>query len=274
MKHFARVAMLMAALLTMAVAAAPASAANPVQLSLGDSWGFGFGAAVPSEGGYVPRLHTALQADFDCSPSDNPKPNQACKKLELINLSVGGATTPTLIANQLPAAIALLEERNGNQNPRDNVEVVTLHIGGNDVTNPIVSACLFGGFTTACQQVIANEFAAYRTDLDTALSALREAAGPDARIVIGTYDNPFAQCFLGNVPGAVQLAALVLEGGPGLPVGLHDIMRDVAGDYGVEVAEVFGDLGPQDWLGGNDCLHPVDSGYEKVAAAFVEVLAD
>ena len=45
-------------------------------------------------------------------------------------------------------------------------------------------------------------------------------------------------------------------------------------DYGVEVAEVFGDLGPQDWVGGNDCLHPDDSGYEKVAAAFVEVLAD
>ena len=90
MKHFARVAMLMAALLTMAVAAAPASAANPVQLSLGDSWGFGFGAAVPSEGGYVPRLHTALQADFDCSPSDNPKPDQGCGKLELINISVGG----------------------------------------------------------------------------------------------------------------------------------------------------------------------------------------
>ncbi len=272
MKHFARVAMLMAALLTMAVAAAPASAASPVQLSLGDSWGFGFGAAVPSEGGYVPRLHTALQADFDCSPSDNAKPDQACGKLELINLSVGGATTPTLIANQLPAAVELLEARNGNNNPRDNVEVVTLHIGGNDVTNPIVAACL-GGLSATCQQVIASEFAAYRADLDTALSALREAAGPDTRIVIGTYDNPFAQCFLGGVPGAVQLAALVLEGGPGLPVGLHDIMRDVAGDYGVEVAEVFGDLAPQDWVGGNDCLHPDDSGYEKVAAAFVEVLA-
>ena len=73
----------------------------------------------------------------------------------------------------------------------------------------------------------------------------------------------------------MQLAALVLEGRPALvPEGLHDIMRDVAADYGVEVAEVFGDLGPQDWVGGNDCLHPDDSGYEKVAAAFAEVLTD
>ena len=35
---------------------------------------------------------------------------------------------------------------------------------------------------------------------------------------------------------------------------------------------MFGDLGPQDWVGGNDCLHPDDSGYDKVTAAFVEVL--
>ena len=131
--------------LAAAVTAAPASAATgPVQLSLGDSWAFGFGAAVPSEGGYVPKLHSALQQQFDCSPSDNPKPEQGCKKLELVSLAVGGATTPTLIANQLPQAVGLLESRNADNNPRDNVEVVTVHIGGNDVTNPIIAACLFG----------------------------------------------------------------------------------------------------------------------------------
>ena len=93
--------------------------------------------------------------------------------------------------------------------------------------------------------------------------------------MIGTYDNPFAQCFLGQRSRcACSWPPSCSRVGRGLPVGLHDIMRDVAGDYGVEVAEVFGDLGPQDWLGGNDCLHPVDSGYEKVAAAFEEVLAD
>lgn len=255
-----------------AVAASPAMAAKPVQLSLGDSWAFGFGAAVPSEGGYVPKLHSALQAGFDCSPSDNPKPEQGCNQLELVNLAVGGATTPTLIANQLPTAVALLEERNANDNPRDNVEVVTVSIGGNDVTNPIIGACL-GGLTASCVATISSEFAAYTSDLDAALSALRDAAGPDARIVINTYDNGIAQCVLGGLPGAVQLANIVLEGlPPFVPLGLHDIMRDVGADYGVEVAEVFGDLSPQDWVGGNDCLHPDDSGYDKVAAAFADVL--
>jgi lysophospholipase L1-like esterase len=266
------VALLSILLLAGAVAASPAAASKPVQLSLGDSWAFGFGATVPSEGGYVPQLHQALQQQFDCSPSDNPKPEQGCNQLELMNIAVGGATTPTMIANQLPTAIPLLEERNGNDNPRDNVEVVTVSIGGNDVTNPIIGACL-GGLTPSCISTISSEFAAYTSDLDTALSALREAAGPDARIVINTYDNGIAQCVLGGVPGAVQLANIVLEGlPPFVPLGLHDIMRDVGADYDVEVAEVFGDLAPSDWVGGNDCLHPNDTGYDKVTDAFVEVL--
>jgi lysophospholipase L1-like esterase len=274
MKHCLRVAALVATLLLPALAtAAPASAANPVQLALGDSWAFGFGATVPSQGGYVPQLHTALQAHFDCSPSPNPKPDQGCKKLELISLAVGGATTPTLIENQLPAAENLLHARNGNNNPRDNVEVVTVHIGGNDVTGPIIAACIASPGSPSCLATIQSEFAAYRSDLTVALSRLRAAAGPDARIVIGTYDNPIATCFLGQVPGAVQLAAFVLEGAPpAIPQGLHDIMREIGAQYGVEVAEVYGDLSPQDWLGGQDCLHPKDSGYAKVAAAFEDVL--
>jgi lysophospholipase L1-like esterase len=269
MKYCARVAMLLAALMLSLVAtASPASAAKPVQLALGDSWAAGVGS---TDGGYVPRLNEALQGQFDCSPSDNPKPDQGCR-LELVSVAVGGATTPTLIANQLPQAVELLQSRNTNDNPRDNVEVVTVHIGGNDVTNPIIAACL-GGLTANCLQVIQTEFAAYRSDLDTALSALRGAAGPDTRIVIGTYDNPIATCVLGGVPGAVQLGNVVLEGlPPFVPQGLNDIMRDVADDYGVEVADVFGNLSSQDWVGGNDCLHPDDSGYDRVTAAFVEVL--
>jgi lysophospholipase L1-like esterase len=266
------VALLSILLLAGAVAASPAAASKPVQLSLGDSWAFGFGATVPSEGGYVPQLHQALQQQFDCSPSDNTKPEQGCNQLELMNIAVGGATTPSMIANQLPTALPLLEERNGNDNPRDDVEVVTVSIGGNDVTNPIIGACL-GGLTASCLTTISTEFAAYTSDLDTALSALREAAGPDARIVMNTYDNGIAQCVLGGVPGAVQLANIVLEGQPPfVPLGLHDIMRDVGADYDVEVAEVFGDLSPGDWVGGNDCLHPNDTGYDKVTDAYLEVL--
>jgi lysophospholipase L1-like esterase len=189
-----------------------------------------------------------------------------------VSLAVGGATTPTLIANQLPAAVSLLRERNADKNPRNNVEVVTIHIGGNDVVNPIIGACVLG-LSASCLATIESEFAAYRSDLTVALSALRDAAGPDTRIVIGTYDNSIATCALGGIPGAVDLANMVLEGAPPfVPQGLHDVMREVAAQFNVEVADSFGRLGPQDWVGGQDCLHPDDSGYDKVAQAFLDVL--
>ena len=254
-------------------AVAPAAmAADPLQLSVGDSWGYGYGASVPAETGYVPVLYTQLKAGFDCSPSDNAK-ETGCEKLELTNLSVPGATTPTMIDVQLPQATSILQARNGNDNPRDNVEVVTDSIGGNDVVNPILGACL-GGLTPACGVVIGSEFAAYQTDLNQALGALRAAAGPDTRIVIGTYDNGISQCYLSGFPGSAQLATLVLEGLPMTPFpgGIHDIMRAVGAAHDVKVAEVYGDLSPGDWVGGADCLHPVDSGYAKVADAFADVL--
>lgn len=268
-----RAALVTALTVAACAALAPAAmAASPLQLSIGDSWGYGYGASNPAQTGYVPLLYQQLKAGFDCSPSPNPK-DKGCKKLELSNISVPGATTPTMIAGQLPAATAVLQQRNGNNNPRDNVEVVTVSIGGNDVVNPILGACL-GGLTPACAGVIASEFAAYQSDLNQALGALRTAAGPDARIVIGTYDDGISQCYLGGIPGAPQLATLVLEGLPMTPFpgGIHDIMRAVGAAHGVEVAEVYGDLSPGDWVGGSDCLHPNDSGYAKVADAFADVL--
>jgi lysophospholipase L1-like esterase len=266
------------AVVALGALAPSALAANPVQLSLGDSWGAGVGSAAPATGGYVPRLNEALREGFSCSPSGKPKPNQGCKRLELVNLSVGGATTPSLIAGQLPQAQQILAERNGNQNPRDDVEVVTVSIGGNDVFGPVVAACTppLGGPGPACFGTIGAELAAYQADLASLLGSLRGAAGADARIVLGTYDNAIVgSCPIAAVPGGTALGAGVLEGfGPGpLANGLHDVMRAVAPAFGVEIAEVFGDLDPNaDWTG--DCLHPNDAGNQKVANAFADVLVD
>jgi lysophospholipase L1-like esterase len=275
------------ALVVAAVSAAPATAQEPnlvadapVQLSLGDSWPAGARATDPSEG-YVAQLNEALKEQFNCSGAGPNRARAGCKHLQLVNLAVGGATTPTLIANQLPSAEELLQSRNDDGKPRNDVEVVTLHIGGNDVTNPIINACLINRALN-CQATIESELGTYRSDLDQALSRLRAAAGQEARIVIGTYDNPIATCFLAQLfPGeAVPLADIILEGGSlvlsdesvAVEQGLHDIMREVGGDNGVEVADVYGDLAPQDWFGGTDCLHPDDSGYDKVTDAFLEVL--
>jgi lysophospholipase L1-like esterase len=276
MKGLVRTLFVSALLLFGAVSASPAAADDPVepmQLGLGDSWAFGFGAKVPSEGGYVAQLHEALQEDFQClAGPDEGLRRGACPHLELLNIAEGGETTPSMIEEQFPEALPLLRSRNGNLDQRDDVELITLHIGGNDVVGPILAACL-GGLTPGCLAVIQTEFSAYRSDLDDALEPLREAAGEDARIVIGTYDNGVENCDLGAIPGAVQLGDIVLEGFPPfIPQGLHDIMREVAPLYDVQVAEVFGDLRDQDWVGGSDCLHPDDTGYGKVTDAFLEVL--
>jgi lysophospholipase L1-like esterase len=255
----------------------------PLQLGLGDSWAWGFGASDRSTEGYVPQLHEVLRERFNCSGAGPDQAHAGCPHLGLLNLAIPGATTkerpPSLIGNQFPQAIPLLESRNLNGNPRDDVEVTTLHTGGNDIFQPIIAAC-GGGFSPTCQQTIAFEFGQYQADLTEALSTLRSAAG-DATIVIGTYDNPFryTPCTsLSGIPGIDLFGQVVLEGDPLLPFGLHDIMRTVAANYGVKVADVHNDLNdPPDWLSftnAADCLHPSDSGYDKVTDAFVEAVLE
>jgi hypothetical protein len=173
---------------------------------------------------------------------------------------------------QLPVAIPLLEARNNDKNPRNNVEMITLHVGGNDVKGPIQLACL-GGFTYECLSTFFTVMATYEADLRGVVAELRAAAGADTPIVLGTYDNPIPFCFLGMIPGAIPLGAIVLEGTPdGFLDGVHDIVRRVAADFGAEVAEAFRPLGPDDFVGGNDCLHVTDSGHDKVTAAFLDAL--
>jgi lysophospholipase L1-like esterase len=295
MKGLVRTLFVSSLLLFGAFTASPAAADNPpttsgapLYLALGDSWAFGFGATVPSEGGYVPQLHQALQqGPYDCLPTAEEQAADRCKQLQLLNIAEGGETTPSMIEEQLfPVAIPLLEARNGNLNPRDDVELITLHTGGNDVFGPIIAACSIG-FPIPCLPAVQSELTAYEEDLGDALGLLRDddAAGDDTRIVIGTYDNPFrfTPCiFVSGISGAAALADIVLEGAPalGVPLGLHGIMRDVGEDHGVEVAEVYGDLNsPGDWFSSQqppesrtDCLHPTDSGYDKVTDAFEEAL--
>jgi lysophospholipase L1-like esterase len=242
----------------------------PVQLALGDSWAAGVGATIPTKDGYVPQLYQKLLQDYDCPSSGFQEGDDGCPLLELENLAVGGATTDTMVANQFPEAISLLKSHNGDGNRFNDAEPTTVHIGGNDVTGPILTACL-GGLTPTCVATIQFELSDLQSDLNAAMSQLRDAAG-DGIIVLGTYDNPIEDpsCRFFPIPGAVQLGALVLEGSA-LGPGVNDIIRSVAASHGAYVADVFNDFDDQnDWAG--DCLHPDDSGYDKVTEAFVEVL--
>jgi hypothetical protein len=140
----------------------------PVQLALGDSWAAGVGATVSTEG-YVPQLYQKLLQDYDCPSSGFQVADDGCPLLELENLSIGGATTDTMVANQFPEAISLLESHNGDGNAFNDVEPTTVHIGGNDVTGPILAACL-GGLTPTCVATIQFELSDLQSDLNAAMS--------------------------------------------------------------------------------------------------------
>ncbi len=266
---------LMSVLVAVPAVARPATVPGlPVYLALGDSWAYGEGSTDPAAGGYVPQLHRALQADLDCLPARSTRAADGCKQLQLVNLgrpgtdTMPGVTAPIVAAEQLPVAIPMLEARNHDANPRNDVEVITLHVGGNDVSGPIRTACI-GGPTPGCITTFVTEMAIYEADLRNVVGRLRTAAGDDTPIVLGTYDNPVPFCFLGGISGASALGAMVLEGTPdGALAGVHDIVREVAADYDAEVAEVFGTFARADFVGGDDCLHPSDSGHDKVTASF------
>ena len=261
---------------------------KPVYLALGDSWAYGQGAADPATGGYAALLAEELEEELDCSPSRSHKKDKRdrdCERLQYVNLARPGSATqpgvtaPIVASEQLPIAIPMLKARNGDKNPVNDVEVVTLHVGGNDVSGPIQAACL-GGFNAECVGTWMYEMGTFETDLRAVVGPLREAAGPDTPIVLGTYDNPVATCWLGQTFGsdAVMLGAMLLEGTPdGFPIpldGVHDVVRRVAADYDASVAESFGTLAPSDFVGGQDCLHMTDSGHDRVADTFEDVIED
>ncbi len=286
MRPNTRPIVIMTLTLVLGLTAVPAGAApsgepnpgQPIYLALGDSWAYGQGATDPATAGYVAQLHWALRQDLDCLPATSPLAADGCKHLQRINLArpatatLPGVTTPLVASEQLPVALPLLAGRNGDRNPRNDVEVVTLQVGGNDVTGPILAACL-AGFTPECAGTIVGEMAAYEADLRGVVDALREAAGPDTPIVLGTYDNTVPFCDLGAIPGAEQLGAVVLEGTPdGAIDGVHDVIRRVAADHAAVVAEVFGTLGANDFVGGSDCLHVTTTGHRAVKDAFVHAL--
>lgn len=262
--------------------AAPSPDNGPQYLALGDSLAFGIGASGAANG-YVPQVHHFLRDALDPGKADPPSldsvPDAFNERfLGIVNLGVGGPgappggeTTGTMISGgQLAAAVAELEERNGNSRGVDDVRVVTLDIGGDDMF-PLLQICA-GGFTPDCVQAITATFGTFSANYGYILGQLR-AAGPDTPIAVMTYYNSLVNpgCPFSPLAGA---ADAVLEGNAalGLPVRLNDIIRATASAFGADVAETFGELGAGDLQ--PDCRHPNDSGHEKIAAAFVEALEE
>jgi lysophospholipase L1-like esterase len=266
------VLLLVAALAPLAGQASAATAPSalapsaPVYLALGDSLAFGVGASDPEATGYVPLVHDALRQRLPCRPGgDGP-----CPELQLLNLSESGATTDTLLGSQLPAAIEVIRSRNGDADPGNDIRAITVDIGGNDAVQGVFDACA-EAVTAACPGAVQETLATIEHNLTAILMQLRAAAGPDTEIAVMTYYNALVGC---DYRDSADNAELVLQGIPGVMPGLNGIIRQIAERTHVTVADTFGALGPDDLVGGPDCLHANDSGYRKIAGAFIDVLVE
>ncbi len=237
----------------------PPHASVPLYLALGDSLAVGVGASDPEETAYVPVFHDYLRQSVGCDRGMT----KVCPELGLLNLGVSGATTTTMLRDQLPVALQVLGERNGDDDARNDVERITVDIGGNDAF-ALYGVCS-AGVTAGCVGAVQTTFAAVAQNLTTALANLRGVAGADTQIIVMTYYNALIGC---DRSAAAPMADALLEGGAGLPAGLNDLIRASAAQAGAAVAETYGQLGTEDLVGGSDCLHPVDSGYRIIADAF------
>ncbi len=237
---------------------APASVEVPAPryLALGDSVAVGIGATDPRLSGYVALFRDALARRTAGDLAS------AAPRVEATNLAVGGETTASLITDgQLDDALRLLERSDDAAR-----HIITLTIGGNDATRllPICGANPEAQPTEACQAAADAVLGTLGENLVTILTNLREAAGPDALIIVSTYYNS-----LQNPSCLVhQLASLAAPIIGRLNATIVDAASAV---HGVRVADVASaGIGPSDLRA--DCLHPNDSGYARIAAAFLAAL--
>jgi len=277
--------------------AGPPPPPHPVHLVIGDSVPAGQQSVPPAvdfpttaalwkASGYVAQYHEVLRDELVCTPGRGHHPHHrhpggGCRDLELVNLSrtgipgvAAGVTTATVLqpGDQLDQALEVIEEHNGNRSRRDDVEVVTVSIGGNDLYGPAVRACVPP--TGSCVPALLETFAGFEARYAQLLGTLRRAAGPGTVILAMTYYDPLPYCALGaaDPAGARVLGDFILEGGDiglgALPLGFNDRLRQVADRYGAIVVDTFGTLGDGDFVGGTDCVHPDGDGHRALAEVY------
>ncbi len=232
-----------------------------IYIALGDSLSEGVGASQAAATGFVPLVHDSLGSEF-----------------ELFNLGHSGDTSQQLLDHgHLDRAVAEIEERNGNGDASDDVKLVTLEIGGNDLLRLYFSLVRTGicpdvatSLSKAeCSDALTSAFDDFEPNLAATLDRLRDA-DPSLRIILLTLYNPFSHL------GALgELGDLSLEGRPNTPFpdGLNDLIRAASERNDVVLADVYPQFqGKTQVLISSDFIHPNDAGYRVIADTVVEAI--
>jgi lysophospholipase L1-like esterase len=244
------------------VATPPAGA--PLYIALGNSLSAGVGASDSETTAFVPLVHRALGANVG-----------------LMNLGHSGDDSEELIEHgHLHAAIAEIGSRNGDSSPDNDVILVTLEIGGNDLLDLYFDLVVPGTCPNleeglrkpVCVEALEDTMAAFAPNLRDTLQRLRQADA-DLRIVLMTLYNPFS----GSTVSAFEpIGDLALEGLPDTPFlkGLNDLVRAEAQSAGVILADLYPlFVGRGREYIALDLIHPNDTGYRVMADAVTASLA-
>jgi lysophospholipase L1-like esterase len=229
----------------------------PAYIAIGDSLAFGVGAPDPAVNGYVALAHASL-ADSD---------RYGDSGLDLLNLSVPGATSSDLVLEdgQLDTALSEIEGRADDDVDENDVEIISVNIGGNDLLTLAAqdSPCISDPGADACLEFLGQTLGALQENLHSVLEQLREAA-PNAGIYLLNLYNPFSGT--GDVrEGIADLGVQQLNGVMGA-VAAEESLGVALGD----VFQLFRGRGDQ-WIAG-DGLHPNEQGHQVLAEVLLATI--
>lgn len=247
-------------------ARAGAGSATRYYLSLGDSLAASFQPNLDLKHGYAEQLAAALAAD-------DPK-------LELVKLGCGGESTVSFAAGlpggcqprflypntAYPHGTQLAEAVNFLHAHKDNVALVTIDLGGNDVL-PCFAAADRGCFDAALTDI--------KTRLPQILTALRAAASSGVPIVGMTYYDVYApvcledpsRAFICDEVDALNTTLTGIYAVAGAPVA------DVAGAFdNDELLQAKEHVCAWTWFCALGDVHANTAGYGVIARAFEQVV--
>ncbi len=240
---------LLAAFLSLALLAPPPVAAKeaPAYVAVGDSLTFGVGASDPVTGGYVAITYDTLRKSE----------RYRDRGLDLINLGVPGATSADLLlpGGQLERAVnEIIERQEDISSSDDNVEIITVGIGGNDVLALATpdSPCVADPLASECQILFEEMLAMLEENLTPVLRGLREVA-PRAMFFVLDLFSPLSV----RGDAAVLIADFAVS-------GIMDLTKSVVlqTEFRADLASVFPLFrGRAAQLVADDQIHPNDEGH-------------
>ena len=245
-----------------AVTPPPPSPNEPLYIALGDSLSYGVSASNRFTTAFVPLVHASL-------PSGTG----------LLNLGHSGDDSEEIVDHgHLDEAIGEISRRNGDSDPGNDVVLVTLEIGGNDLLDlffdyVVPGTCPTIGESLArpeCVDILRRTMDNFAPNLERIMERLLEADA-DLNLVLMTLYNPFSA----KIEVFDPFGVLSLEGLPDTPFpeGINDTIRAQARASGVKLADVYPEFvgkGPE--YISQDIIHPNDTGYRVMADVVIAAM--